>query len=103
MTTLPDLDLMLDVRLETWQAVPDTLPGIVAWDPDERREFLYELPVEAELVSYLEQLCDQGLLTPEQTARLRTVQALVQARRAILDAYLADTGPPISVDVKGRQ
>ena len=52
MTTLPDLDLMLDVRLETWQAVPDTLPRIVAWDPDERREFLYELPVEAELVSY---------------------------------------------------
>jgi hypothetical protein len=89
MTQLPDHDLMLDLRLEAWQAVPDTLKGVMAWNADERRDFLLELAVEENMLAYLADQAAQGTLSPNQVERLTAVQALVTARRPILDAYLA--------------
>jgi hypothetical protein len=88
MAQLPDHDLMLDLRLETWRAVPDTLKGVMAWDADERRDFLLELAVEENILAYLTDQAAQGQLNPAQIECLAEVQALVAVRRPILDAYL---------------
>ena len=87
MTQSLDLDLMLDVRLEIWQAVPETLEAMEQWDPDDRLEFLYELAPEENMLGFLAEQAARGMMTPAQLDRFAEVEALVAARRAVLDAY----------------
>lgn len=78
-----------------WRKLPDVERRWGEMHEPERLDFVLEWGIKEDRLSQLEAWVAEGLLTPEQMARYRELQALVEKHRPIVERLLSEDDPTI--------
>ncbi len=80
----------LEYLIREWQNLPNVAQQWNTWEEDERLDFVLEWPLRTDRLQEIETYDKQGLLTPAQSERYKTLQSLIAAYSPLLKQLLAD-------------
>lgn len=86
--TAQQIDLLLNVLVDTWQELPSVARDIESWHPLDQSSYVENWTPNDQLLMRLQQAAADGQMTPEQQTRYRTLLALVERNRPYLDQIL---------------
>jgi hypothetical protein len=88
-STQRQIDRLLARSFDEWQELPEVEGAIDGWEQIDQIVYVEEWTLAEERLIRLERYADDGLLTPEQTARHNDLKRLVAQNRPIIERLRA--------------